>query len=64
MIEYLEGLFNLIVGLCTFGYILQVIYNIYYLLTELKFKNKYEFFISMTPVYIFILIYRKLREIE
>lgn len=64
MIEYLEGLFNLVISLWTFGYLIQIAYNVYYLLTELKFKSKYEFFISMTPIYIFILIYRKLKEIE
>ena len=64
MIEYFRGLFDLVITLYAFGYILQVVYNVYYLLTELKFKSKYEFFISMTPVYIFILIYRKLKEIK
>lgn len=64
MIEYLLALLNLVTALCTFGYILQVIYNVYYLLTELKFESKREFLLSITPIYIFILIYRKLKQIK
>ena len=64
MIEYILNWISIIITVSIIGYLAQVIVNTWWLLDEDKFKSKREYLLSISPVYIFILIKRKLDKME
>ena len=64
MIEYILNWIGIIITVSIIGYLAQVIVNTWWLLDEDKFKSKREYLLSISPVYIFILIKRKLDKME
>jgi hypothetical protein len=64
MIEFILSWLYAILVASIIGYLSQVTVNTWNLLNEDKYKTKREYLLSISPIYIFILIKRKLDTLE